>query len=77
MAAGKIIKEQGGNNDLAQRIAADEAFGMTTEELEKLLQPANFVGRAPEQTQEFIEEDVRPVLEKYADLLGLEVDIKV
>ncbi len=77
MAAGKIIKEEGGKNDLSQRIAADEAFGITKEELEKLLQPANFVGRAPRQTQEFIENDVHPVLEKYADLLGLTVDIKV
>lgn len=77
MAAGRIIKEEGGKNDLSQRIAADEAFGITEEELENLLQPANFVGRAPEQTQEFIENDVNPVLEKYADLLGLQVDIKV
>lgn len=77
MAAGKIIKEEGGKNDLSQRITADEAFGITKEELEKLLQPANFVGRAPQQTQEFIENDVHPVLEKYADLLGLTVDIKV
>ncbi|HZK39858.1 MAG TPA: adenylosuccinate lyase, partial [Clostridia bacterium] len=48
MAAGRIIKEEGGKNDLSQRIAADEAFGITEEELENLLQPANFVGRAPE-----------------------------
>ena len=77
MAAGKIIKEEGGKNDLLERIAADEAFGMTLEELENLLQPSDFVGRAPQQTAEFIENDVRPVLEKYAGLLGLKVDIKV
>jgi adenylosuccinate lyase len=77
MAAGKIIKEQGGKNDLLERIADDEAFGMTIDELENLLQPADFIGRAPKQTEEFIENDVRPVLEKYAGLLGLKVDIKV
>ncbi len=77
MAAGKIIKEQGGRNDLLERIAADEAFGMTIEELEQHLQPADFIGRAPKQTEEFIENDVRPILKKYITLLGLKVDIKV
>jgi len=77
MAAGRIIKEEGGKNDLLERIAADEAFGMSLEELENLLQPAEFVGRAPKQTEEFIENDIKPVLAKYADLLGLKVDIKV
>ncbi len=77
MAAGRIIKEEGGKNDLSGRIAADKAFGITQEELGQLLQPINFVGRAPEQTQEFIENDIRPILDKYADLLGLKVDIKV
>ena len=77
MAAGRIIKEEGGKNDLLERIAADKAFGMTLEELENLLQPTDFVGRAPEQTEEFIENDIKPVLEKHAELLGLKVDIKV
>ena len=77
MAAGRVIKEDGGKNDLLERIAADEAFGMTTEELENLLKPADFVGRAPKQTEEFIENDIKPVLAKYAEHLGLKVDIKV
>ena len=77
MAAGRIIKEEGGKNDLLERIAADEVFGMTQEELENLLQPADFVGRAPAQTAEFIENDIKPVLKKYSGLLGLKVDIKV
>ncbi|MEI6579057.1 MAG: adenylosuccinate lyase [Eubacteriales bacterium] len=77
MAAGRVIKEEGGKNDLLERIAADESFGMTIEELENLLQPADFVGRAPKQTEEFIENDVRPIINKYAGLLGLKVDIKV
>lgn len=77
MEAGRVIKEQGGKNDLLERIAADKEFGMNIEELEQLLKPADFVGRAPEQTEEFIENDIRPVLEKYAGLLGIKVDIKV
>ncbi len=77
MAAGKVVKEEGGKNDLLERIAGDSAFGMSLPELEELMQPSLFVGRAPEQTLEFIEEDVKPVLEKYSGLLGLRVDIKV
>ncbi len=77
MAAGRVVKEQGGANDLLERIAADESFGMTIEELNAVMQPANFVGRAPQQTQEFVDEQVKPVIEKYNDLLGIEVEIKV
>ena len=77
MAAGRVIKEEGGKNDLLERIAADEAFGMNLKDLEKLLNPADFVGRAPEQTEEFIRNEVRPVLDRYSELLGLKVDIKV
>ena len=50
MAASKVIKEEGGENDLLERIAADEAFGVTIEELEKILKPENYTGRAKEQT---------------------------
>ena len=46
MAASKVIKEEGGENDLLQRIAADEAFGVTLEELESILQPEKYTGRA-------------------------------
>jgi len=77
MAAGRVIKEEGGKNDLLERIAADEAFGMNLKGLEQLLNPADFVGRAPEQTEEFIRNEVRPVLDRYSELLGLKVDIKV
>ncbi len=77
MAAGRVIKEEGGKNDLLERIAADEAFGMNLKDLEQLLNPADFVGRAPEQTEEFIRNEVRPVLDRYSELLGLKVDIKV
>jgi adenylosuccinate lyase len=77
IAAGKLVKEEGAKNDLPERLAADGAFGLSLEEIENLLDPAAFVGRAPAQTQEFIDNDIRPVLEKYAHLLGLTVDIKV
>lgn len=77
MEAGKVVKEQGGENDLLERIAADKSFGMTIEELQSVMEPSNFVGRAPQQTQEFIEEYITPIIEKYSDLIGIEIEIKV
>ena len=64
MAASKVIKEEGGENDLLDRISADPAFGVTLEELKTILQPEKYVGRAPEQTEEFIRNMVQPVYQK-------------
>ena len=77
MAAGKIVKAEGGQNDLVDRIAADPAFGMTKPEIEAMLKPANFVGRAPQQTEEFVRDCIRPILDANADELGLKVEINV
>ena len=77
MAAGRVVKAEGGKNDLLERIAADENFGVTLDELNALMNPSDFVGRAPQQTQEFVEDEINPIREKYSDLLGVEVDIKV
>ena len=66
MAASRVVKVEGGENDLLERIAADEAFGVTLEELEKILKPENYTGRAKEQTEDFLNECIKPVLEKYA-----------
>ena len=68
MAASRVVKVEGGENDLLERIAADEAFGVTLEELEKILKPENYTGRAKEQTEDFLNECIKPVLEKYADV---------
>ena len=77
MAAGRVVKVEGKPNDLPERIASDEAFGLTLEEIRAEMVPSNFIGRAPSQVTELLENDVRPILEKYKDLLGLEVEIKV
>ena len=77
MAAGAVVKVEGKPNDLVERIAADPMFSLTIDEIKAQLKPENFIGRAPQQVTEFIEGDVKPVLEKYKDLLGLEVEIKV
>ena len=77
MDAGAVVKVEGGENDLIDRIASDEAFGMTKEEIEAILEPKNFVGRAPEQTMEFLTEVVQPILDANADLLGMTAEINV
>lgn len=70
MAAGKVVKAEGKPNDLLERIAADPSFGLTLEELNSIMDAKNFVGRAPQQTEEFIENFVKPVLEANKDLLS-------
>lgn len=77
MEAGKRVKLEGKENNLPELIAADSTFGLTLEEINAIMLPENFVGRAPEQTVDFINENVKPVLEENKDLLGLEVEINV
>ncbi|MCD8026036.1 MAG: adenylosuccinate lyase [Clostridiales bacterium] len=77
MAASKVIKEEGGENDLLERIANDEAFGVTLEELEDILQPEKYTGRAKEQTEDFLNDTVNPALEKYKDIESDKPEINV
>ena len=77
MAAGAVVKQEGKENDLVDRIAADPAFGMAKEEIEALLEPKNFVGRAPQQTEEFLTEVIQPILDANQDILGLTAEITV
>ena len=77
VAVAKEMKLNGGSNDLLDRIAADPRFGVTREDLEKLLDVRKFVGCAPAQTEDFLEQWVRPVLEANQDMLGAEVSIQV
>ncbi|MBE6580224.1 MAG: adenylosuccinate lyase [Ruminococcaceae bacterium] len=62
MAAGRMVKEEGLPNDLLERIAADDRFGLAKEDIEKLLRPADYIGRCPEQVEHFIENEVDPIL---------------
>lgn len=75
MDAGRVVKEQGGDNDLIDRIVADPAFNLTHEEIDKILKPENFIGRSVSQVEEFINEYVDPVLKnnKTADEVELNV----
>jgi len=77
MEAGRMVKVEGEKNDLLERIAADDSFGMTMEQLVSIMKPENFVGRAPQQVEEFIDGTVKPILEENAELLGVKADITV
>ncbi len=77
MEAARRVKQGDGINDLLERIAGDATFGVTLEDLQSVLEPRRYVGRAPEQTREFLESEVAPVLEKYRDDLGYQAEINV
>ena len=77
MAAARAVKEEGRDNDLLSRIAADPAFGVTEAELQGLIRPEKYVGRAPEQTEEFLTETIAPVLARYAQVTDEKAAINV
>ena len=77
MEAGKHVKEEGKPNDLIDLIAADPKFNMTKEQILEVMDPKNFVGRAPQQTEEFFKDYVDPVLAQNKADLGLHADINV
>jgi adenylosuccinate lyase len=76
-AAGMQVKEQGGENDLLERLAAEPVVNMTREELDGLLDVRQFIGRAPEQVTEFIASEVDPVLARHASLSGVHSDVRI
>ena len=76
MEAGKQVKVYGLENDLIDRIVADSAFGLTREAAAQILDARKYTGRAPRQTEEFVGE-VREILQRYQDLMGVTVELKV
>ena len=77
MEAGKTVKVEGKDNNLLELIAADPAFNLTMEELQKTMDPAKYVGRAPRQVDVFLGKNVKPVLEANKELLGMKAEINV
>ncbi|MBQ9321893.1 MAG: adenylosuccinate lyase [Eubacterium sp.] len=77
MEAGKTVKQEGGDNDLLERIAADPAFNLTLDELKAAMDPARYTGRAALQTEQYLKNVIRPLLEERKDQIGLEVTINV
>ena len=71
MAAGSVVKVDGKPNDLLERIAADDAFGLDADSLSALLDPNLYIGRCPEQVTAFLLKEVKPLLDKYADDMQL------
>lgn len=77
MAAGRMVKEEGRDNDLLERIVADPIFGLDASAIEALMEPSQYVGRSPEQVVWFVDTVVRPILTTYGDDLKVSVDLKV
>lgn len=77
IAAAKVVKEEGLENDLIDRICADESFHLTRAEIDGILEPKNFTGRASEQVDEFLKECIYPVLKKNKDILGESAELSV
>lgn len=77
MEAGAVVKKEGKPNDLLERIAADPAFGKSLEELQAIMEPKLYVGRSPEQTEEFVRDYVQPILDAHKDELGMTAVISV
>lgn len=70
MDAGAVVKGKGMPNDLMERIAKDALFSAVHDKLDTLVDPKLFVGRAPEQVDEFVSEEIEPILEVNKDLLA-------
>lgn len=77
MEASRNVKELGRENNLLELIANDSDFGITLSELNAIMKPENYIGRSCEQTVEFLEEDVAPILSKYKSEIGMSAEISV
>lgn len=71
MAAGAVVKSEGAPNDLLDRIKNDTKFEAIHSRLDQMLDPTLFVGRSPEQVDEFIAEEIDPVLQSNLELLNV------
>ena len=76
-AAARVVKEEGGRNDLVERIATDPAFMVTREEIEAILQPEKFIGRSKEQVEEYLAGIITPLLQENKELLGEKQELSV
>ena len=76
MEAARVIKEEGGNCDLISRIAGDSAFKMSEEDIKGVMKAENYIGRAPQQVDEFLDDCVQPAIKDFSGLIG-ESELKV
>ena len=77
MEAARQVKQLGLENDLISRIAADPSFGLSRREIEEILAPEQYTGRAPEQTEEFVRDKIQPLLEANKAVLGVKPELFV
>ena len=77
IAAGKVVKEEGGSNDLLDMIVADSSFGLTRKELDEIVKPEKYTGRSAEQTVEFVENCVKPALAKLDGEIASDFELTV
>ncbi|MDD6212322.1 MAG: adenylosuccinate lyase [Clostridiales bacterium] len=77
MQAGYQVKHEGKDNNLLELIAADPAFNLTLEELQAAMDPKKYTGRAEQQTVEFLDEVIQPILDENRELLGMTAEINV
>ena len=77
MAAAQRVKGEGLDNDLIKRIIADDSFNLSKEEILAIIDPTKFVGRAPSQVVEFIDEYITPIIEDNKDAVDIHSEINV
>ena len=77
MEAGKTVKVEGKDNNLLELIAADSAFNLSLEDLQRSMDPKKYIGRAKEQTERFVNTVVQPILDSHKELLGVKAEINV
>jgi len=77
MEAGRNVKEKGLDNNLLELIAADPAFNLSLQDLQSVMEPSRYTGRAKQQTEDFLSEVIAPILIENEELLGLTAEIKV
>ncbi|ERE82493.1 adenylosuccinate lyase [Cricetulus griseus] len=75
--AAAVVKQEGGDNDLIERIRADAYFSPIHSQLEHLLDPSSFTGRAPQQVHRFLEEEVYPLLKPYGSVMELKAELRL
>lgn len=77
IAAAKLVKEQGMENDLVERISSDSDFMLSKQEIEDILKPENFIGRSIEQVENFLSSYILPILDDNKNILGENADLSV
>lgn len=77
MQSAEQVKKFGKQNDLIERMYGSKIINMTKEEIDATINPSNYIGRAPQQVEEFYNETIKPILEENKELLGVNIELNV